>query len=279
MGGTWALRAGPAVIILRMEWPIEPSIRPLHAGASIFIGTWRCPGAPRPWTEERAPAWELELPVAGLHLRAAGGRRWVMDPATLAVHRPGTAYLMASPTDRPQRSTILRLAEGLAEILARRPAVGGRPLEAAAALMHARLLREQDPVALEEQGFALAGRILEGPPEPVPGPETAASVRLAGRLEEALSVHFRERLTLDRLAGLVGVSPFHACRAFQAVTGQTVHRRLLRLRLRAALHDLAGASGHLAGLALSLGFSSHSHFTSAFRREYGCLPGAWAQRP
>jgi len=32
---------------------------------------------------------------------------------------------------------------------------------------------------------------------------------------------------------------------------------------------------HLTGLALDLGFSSHSHFTSQFRKQYGKSPSAF----
>jgi AraC-like DNA-binding protein len=51
-----------------------------------------------------------------------------------------------------------------------------------------------------------------------------------------------------------------------------VHRHLTVLRLRAALPLLRERPRDLAGLALELGFSSHSHFTGAFRRDYGLTP-------
>jgi AraC-like DNA-binding protein len=45
----------------------------------------------------------------------------------------------------------------------------------------------------------------------------------------------------------------------------------MRLRLTRAL-DLLARCDDLTRLSLDLGFSSHSHFTSAFRRAYGCTP-------
>ena len=53
-----------------------------------------------------------------------------------------------------------------------------------------------------------------------------------------------------------------------------LHRYLTRLRLRAALERLAGGANDLTALALDLGFSSHSHFADAFRREFGRTPSA-----
>ncbi|MCI0389714.1 MAG: AraC family transcriptional regulator [Acidobacteria bacterium] len=91
----------------------------------------------------------------------------------------------------------------------------------------------------------------------------AAKTYLASRLGE--------RITLDDIARAVGASPFHLARIFQQRTGVSVHRYLTCLRLRAALERLADAKD-LTALALELGFSSHSHFTDAFRREFGRPP-------
>ena len=49
------------------------------------------------------------------------------------------------------------------------------------------------------------------------------------------------------------------------------------LRLRMALERLRG-NEDLTTIALDLGYSSHSHFTMAFRREYGLTPSAYRSR-
>jgi AraC family transcriptional regulator len=89
---------------------------------------------------------------------------------------------------------------------------------------------------------------------------------------EYLASHFGERITLDEVARAVHSSPFHLARVFQHHTGMALHRYLTQLRLRVALERLAEGSDDLTSLALELGFSSHSHFTDAFRREYGYPP-------
>jgi AraC-like DNA-binding protein len=83
-----------------------------------------------------------------------------------------------------------------------------------------------------------------------------------------------ERITLDGIARAVHKSPFHLTRVFQARTGMPIHRYLTRLRLRASLERLSNGTSDLTALALELGFSSHSHFTDTFRREFGCSPSA-----
>jgi AraC family transcriptional regulator len=51
-----------------------------------------------------------------------------------------------------------------------------------------------------------------------------------------------------------------------------MHRYLNRLRLLEALEPLAQGEADLSTLALDLGFSSHSHFTAAFRKEFAMSP-------
>ena len=97
----------------------------------------------------------------------------------------------------------------------------------------------------------------------------------AERVEAAktfLATNFAEKITLDDVARAVYASPFHLARVFQHRTGIPVHRYLTLLRLRASLERLAEGARDLTELALELGFSSHSHFTDAFRKEFGFPP-------
>lgn len=74
------------------------------------------------------------------------------------------------------------------------------------------------------------------------------------------------------LANALGVSASHFARGFRAETGLSVHQYVLRLRMAGALRRLSCGAADLSRLALELGFSSHSHFTATFRREFGMSP-------
>src|SRR5262249_50388272 len=87
-----------------------------------------------------------------------------------------------------------------------------------------------------------------------------------------LASRLGERITLDDVARMVHASPFHLARVFQERTGVPVHRYLTRLRLRASLERLSERTNDLTAVAFELGFSSHSHFADAFRREFGRTP-------
>ena len=77
--------------------------------------------------------------------------------------------------------------------------------------------------------------------------------------------------SLDDLARYAGSSPYRLCRIFRAHTGQSIRAYRSQLRLRAAFDRLLQGAD-ITDLALELGFSSHSHFTAAFRSRFGTSP-------
>ena len=89
-----------------------------------------------------------------------------------------------------------------------------------------------------------------------------------------LAAHIGENVLLDEVASAVNASPFNFARIFQQQTGLPLHRYLTRLRLRAALERLP-ETDDITTLAFDLGFSSHSHFTDVFRREFGKTPSEY----
>jgi AraC-like DNA-binding protein len=80
------------------------------------------------------------------------------------------------------------------------------------------------------------------------------------------------------VAASVNASPFNFSRIFLQQTGLPVHRYLTLLRLRASLELIAAPRTDLTSIALDLGFSSHSHFTDVFRREFGETPSDFRKK-
>lgn len=92
--------------------------------------------------------------------------------------------------------------------------------------------------------------------------------------EHLLCNRLEERLTLPDIAGAVGMSPYHLCRMFHQVTRTTLHEYRQKLRLRWSLESVTESDRSLVDIALDSGFSSHSHFTSAFREEFAVTPSS-----
>jgi AraC-like DNA-binding protein len=95
--------------------------------------------------------------------------------------------------------------------------------------------------------------------------------KLVNRAKLVISSDLGRRWTLAEIAGEVGVSPVYLTQLFQQVEGLPLYRYQLRLRLARAL-DLLGDDSDLTGLALDLGFSSYSHFSTAFKQAYAQTP-------
>jgi len=100
---------------------------------------------------------------------------------------------------------------------------------------------------------------------------SAGKQKLVDRAKLLLSADPMRRWTLSEIGAEVGVSPVYLTQLFRQVEGMPLYRYQLRLRLACAL-DLLGRCDDLTSLSLDLGFSSHSHFTAAFRRAYGRTP-------
>jgi AraC family transcriptional regulator len=100
--------------------------------------------------------------------------------------------------------------------------------------------------------------------------------RLIGRTKQFLEAHLASPVRLIDVARAVGVSPAYLTDLFRRVEGVPLHGYLTQLRLARALVELPNAAD-LTTLALALGFSSHSHFTAAFRRGFGCTPSQFRE--
>jgi AraC-like DNA-binding protein len=104
------------------------------------------------------------------------------------------------------------------------------------------------------------------------------AVEYTARVHEVVRRGFQERLTLARIGRAVHCSPFHLTRLVAAVTGLPLHRLVVHYRLRQALERVLDTRECLSAIAFSTGFSSHSHLTDAFRREFGCTPAMIRRR-
>jgi AraC-like DNA-binding protein len=91
------------------------------------------------------------------------------------------------------------------------------------------------------------------------------------RAKLVLASDLARRWTLSDIAAEVRVSPVYLTQLFQQMEGIPLYRYHLRLRLARAL-DMLGQYDDLTTLSMDLGFSSHSHFSAAFRQLYGQSP-------
>ena len=82
----------------------------------------------------------------------------------------------------------------------------------------------------------------------------------------------------EEFAMEVGMSRMHLNRKLQAITNHSTHEFILSLRLKRAAQLLKKTAGSVSEIAYSLGFNSPSHFTYAFRKQFGQPPSLYSKR-
>jgi AraC family transcriptional regulator len=123
----------------------------------------------------------------------------------------------------------------------------------------------------------LAGRLLvmycgiELPDATLPGSklsETAIST-VCDYIEE----HLCTQITLEDLATLVHLSPFHFARCFKASMGLAPHQYVIARRMELAKRLLLATTLSVAEIGWSIGYANISHFRRLFTLHIGVTPG------
>ncbi len=107
-------------------------------------------------------------------------------------------------------------------------------------------------------------------------PERAG--KLAATQLRQLTDYIRDRLaeplTLQELAGIACLSPYHFCRVFKRTTGLSPNQYVIEQRIQQARH-LLRLGQPTAQVALAVGYEDPRHFARLFRRHVGCTPAAY----
>ncbi|ANS74376.1 AraC family transcriptional regulator [Paenibacillus yonginensis] len=110
----------------------------------------------------------------------------------------------------------------------------------------------------------------------LPGRQTPDE-RLAAEVNRLLKQGINGPITLQEIADMLAISPFHLQRLYKRVTGSTPAVYLQELRLAEAKIRLESGddAGTIAAVAKAVGYRSHSHFTAWFSQETGMTPSEY----
>jgi AraC family transcriptional regulator len=267
----------------------------IFAGEILKIGRWRLPaGHPRYVDSGPTRHYLFVFPRTTGWIQHAGERAFVVDPNVVTFYNQHQEYTRRSISPQGDHSDYYAIQPHvLRQVVA--------AWDQAAAESHDRIMRlthgpsdpatywrqrmvytqvrhgSADPLFVEETMLAVLTRLMELAYGQQPE-STGRRVELVEHAREIIAAHFTSPLTLTALARATGASVFHLCRVFRERTGVTIHAYRNQLRLRTALERAADPSVDLSALALDLGFSTHSHFTSAFKRLYGMTPSDLRRR-
>lgn len=264
----------------------------------FWITHSRCrPGCAQCLAERETPSYTMVFPHWGVFVKHRGTSAVVADCNHVVFFNPHEPYRASHPGALGDDAHILSVHPKilLDAVSVWDPTAADRPnrlfdFEDYATDPHTFLLQRivfdrlsddpnVDPFAMQEATLRLIGAVIDGAylargcrPAPLPDRTARDHMQRSVDVMSILATRFREHVTLAELSRQVDCSPFHLCRIFREQTGLSIHRYLNRLRLRVATDELSGGRDNMTRMALSLGFSSHSHFSAAFRREFGVSP-------
>ncbi|HEY9626811.1 MAG TPA: AraC family transcriptional regulator [Coleofasciculaceae cyanobacterium] len=107
--------------------------------------------------------------------------------------------------------------------------------------------------------------------KPVEGMTHARTAQIKAYIHENLE----SELSLAELAQVVNMNLYRFARTFKQTFGISPHQYVLKQRIERARFLLAHTDLTLQAISYQLGFSSQSHFTTAFRRAVGVTPKAF----
>src|SRR5690242_12279793 len=242
--------------------------------------------------DEFCSAFQVCLPYRGLFVWHVEGDDIVGDANQIVYVRAGEPYRISGPVGGGYSELIITPAIELLSELAHtshrklfdhplfsRRAVRACPRLQALRATYRHVLTARDEVdllAAEELTLEVLRASLHTDGQR-PAPNAIVTTRLIRRTKEFLQENLSKRLRLVDIATGVGASPAYLTDLFTRVEGVSLHRYLTQLRLARALDQLPSVTD-LTTVALDSGFSSHSHFTFAFRQSFGCTPSQFRTR-
>ncbi len=266
-----------------------------QSGFSVI--DWRCPGSIcDSESDESTGSYELIFTRAGSWVVQCREGSLFVDSGHVLLRPPDIPFQVIHPTGHQDAGTLIVLGGGLASsVMALATTRSGleegmldrilvAPVPPQLCVRHhilARRLSRQllaDPLEVEAGVLELLAESFtalscHSAPDWSSASETRRRhLRQVQDAKRLLAERYRESVTVAEVANVVGASPFHFSRLFRFYTGTSIHRYLNRLRLTSSIEMILDSKHTLSHIALELGFSSHSHFTEAFRKEFHFPP-------
>lgn len=129
--------------------------------------------------------------------------------------------------------------------------------------------------------FATDGAIigLAGLMHPIATPQDQqAHFQELQRVIAFLDEHFIDEITVERLAGIAGISVPHLNRRFRQLLRLSPMEYVQSLRIQEAQRRLMTTNRSVGDIAIATGFYDQSHFTKRFRKVTGITPLQYRKR-
>jgi AraC family transcriptional regulator len=274
--------------------------RQLFSGSLVALRDCSCRSPMGPCgSEEASSTNQVVFTRTGVFVKHTGRRSVVGEPTQALFLNRNETYRVSHPASGGDNCTVMSVQPGLlAEVLSGYNRDAGDLETVRFAISHARLepqlilahhtlrrtcqLADVDHMRVEETAIELLASTIDAAYRArgvALSPARPGTIESRRDLTEATKVLLCGNPTathsLSALARELNSSPFHLARIFRNEVGLPIHQYLLRLRLVLALERLADGCTNLSALALDLGFSNHSHFSTLFGRIFRTSPSAF----
>ena len=154
--------------------------------------------------------------------------------------------------------------------------------ERMATILHllAGVVENEDP-SVQLYGDGLVASLvacLMSPRRPTTQPAAGLAPWQVRRVTQHMQERLPQRIELDELATIAGLSTAHFSRAYKLATGFAPYQWQLHMRIRTAQELLEARDPTLDDVAETCGFADGSHFARTFRRFAGCTPSEWRRQ-
>lgn len=95
---------------------------------------------------------------------------------------------------------------------------------------------------------------------------------------EYINTHLHEEISIDEICRYIPVSKYYFCKKFKQVTGLTVMRYILKIRIDTAKNMLENTDLFVGQISERCGFSSQSYFCRVFKEALGITPLQYQKR-
>lgn len=95
------------------------------------------------------------------------------------------------------------------------------------------------------------------------------------RAKDFLTEHSNDDYSLEKVAQIANLSPYHFLRVFKAQIGRTPYDFLLDIKIKKACALLNGHKFSITDICYLCGFNSLNHFGSVFKRRVGVSPSCY----
>ena len=250
------------------------TVRTLYESPLLRIGDIHCrDGDPR-WRacNSIGEGHHLVFPRTAVFIAHEGGEPVLADPSVAVVYRSHERYrrVIADPAGDHCVWVVPNV-----DLPAPRFVRTGRRAYATQTLIAWTLAHGGpiDPLVVEEEMLGVVADALGGATDTPPPARAASCDEAVEQVRAILASRYAERLSLGAVAREVHVSPFHLTRRFRARTGRSLHQYRNEIRLRRSLQLVCdGFRADIGHAAVAVGYSSHSHFCTSFRRAFGLPP-------